>query len=546
MPDISNIFSPEDPGFLRTVAQVWGVEELDTNFEELLFHLKTLIGNNETMEEVFSTLPELAIQALYVLAANGGKMPWADFSHKYGSIREMGAGRRDRLHPELNPETVSEILFYKGFLGRLFLDEKPEPREFVFIPDEILVGIRKVDPGIANLPGQPIQLNTIHDFQLANDSLLQDICTLVTALRLGIPKEEIRILPLEAEEKFVHVMLKECGMVSEQDIVKSDPVKEFLELPRSKAIYKLANIWRNSPDLHDLNMVEGLIFERNCSNDPLSVKELVLEVLGQISPNTWWDLKSFVDYFHSHHPNFLRPSGDFNSWFVREKETGQYLQGFDAWNKIEGRLLEFLVTKPLHWLGFLDLGFSSPKGEPSSFRLSRWWKVLSLSQAPSFSDPAPEDVFITSRGKITVPLSSPLSVRYLIGRFSKLVDKNPHAYSYQVTHESLKIAKKQGLKTSQFVKIIQSHSSSPFPPTLLKALQNWESVGPQAHFKDLKIIRFSNSNIVSILVKSKAAKYIKESLNPTTIAYDPGGEKIIKSVLLEAGYFSEDEMEKEV
>ncbi len=546
MPDLTWIFTPEDPGFLRLVAEVWGAEDLDVSFDELLSNLKILIANKENLADVLDALPQPAREALQLLAAKGGKMPWADFSPQFGLIREMGAGRRDRLHPYLDPETISETLYYRGFLGKVFLDEKPEPREFVFIPDEILVGIQKADPVIMNLPGLSVPPDKIHYFILANDSILQDACTYITALRLGLSDAEIKNLPLAVEEKFLRVSLKGCEMLDDQDSVQSGPVKVFLEMPRSKALAKFVTFWKDSAGFNDLYLVEDLVFEKRCQHDPLSVRSQVLEVLKKIPSRTWWDLQSFIEYFHSHNPNFLRPSGDFDSWYIREKDTGQYLQGFEAWDKIEGRLLEFMITKTLHWLGFLDVGFYSQEGSPSCFRLSRWWNALSTNQIPSIPELTPEDVFINSRGKVTVPLNSSLAVRYQIGRFAKLIDNNPHVFSYQVTNESLKKAKKQGLKTSQFVKIIQNHSNSPFPPVLFKALLNWESSGPQAHFDSLKIVRFSNPNMVDILVKSKAAKFIRESLNPTTIAYEPAGEKIIKSVLLEAGYFSEDEKEKEV
>jgi hypothetical protein len=546
MPELNQIFNPDDPGFLRLVAEFWGVEELDKNFEDLLSQLKVLIENKEILSEALDTLPQPAKEALHALAVKSGKMPWADFSHQFGSIREMGAGRRDRIHPYLDPETISETLFYKGFLGKVFLDEKPEPREFVFIPDEILIALQKTDPEIMNLPGQPVQSGKIHHSVLANDLILQDACTLLTAFRLGLPETEIHTLPLTIETKSLRELLKGSGMIDEQNKVQSNPVKTFLEMPRSKAISKLTNFWRTSAGFVDLYMVNNLLFEKKCPYDPISVKEQVLEVLTQVPSNTWWDLHSFIEFFHSQHPNFLRPSGDFESWFIREKDTGQYLQGFEAWYRIEGRLIEFMVTKPLHWLGFLDLGFSSQERGPSSFRLSRWWSDLYTNKGLSFPDLNPEDVFLNSRGKVTLPLSSSLAVRYQIGRFTQLIEKNPHVYSYQLTNESLKNAKRQGLKTRQLIKIIQNHSSAPFPPVLLRALQNWESSGPQAHFDSLKVVRFSNPSIVDILLKSKAAKFIRESLNPTTLAFEPGGEKIIKSVLLEAGYFSEDEKEKEV
>ena len=37
-------------------------------------------------------------------------------------------------------------------------------------------------------------------------------------------------------------------------------------------------------------------------------------------------------------------------------ETGLYLSGFEAWEQVEGRLLAFLMTGPLYWLGAVACG----------------------------------------------------------------------------------------------------------------------------------------------------------------------------------------------
>jgi hypothetical protein len=541
MPDLRQIFRPDDPGFLRLIAKIWGVENLDEGFNDLLAHLKSATENDEVLADILESLPKPAHDAFMVLVSKNGKIPWADFSHKFGRMRDMGAARRDRERPDLHPESISEMLFFKGLVGKVFLDEKTGPMEFVFVPDEILLKIQDQIPADSKLPGKPANPKILRSFQTASDSILQDACSLITLLRLGLTTNEIPFSCLQIDEKALRILLRGCGLIDKLGNIQSAKVKEFLELPHSQALFKFSSFWRSSQDYNDLLLVKGLLFESNPTFDPLHVKEFILQIINRIPSNTWWELSSFIEFIHSDHPTFLRPSGDYDSWFIRDAETKQYLQGFETWKQIEGNLIESMISQSLHWLGYLDLAFPELKNKPVAFRLSPWWHALLNHQPPVFTNPQPGKFFITRHGKISAPFNLPLTTRYQIGRFAQWIDKGPQGFSYQISHRSLKKAKEQGLKINQLKTLIKHFSSSPLPPSLEKALQNWDTLGPQASFDRLRVIRFSNPAIVKILLGSKAANFIKESINPTTIAYDPAGEKIIKTLLLEAGYFSKDD-----
>ncbi len=56
----------------------------------------------------------------------------------------MGAGKRDRERPHLNPSSTSEYLFYRGLLARAFFDTDKGSQEFAYIPDDLLLLIENI------------------------------------------------------------------------------------------------------------------------------------------------------------------------------------------------------------------------------------------------------------------------------------------------------------------------------------------------------------------------------------------------------------------
>ena len=67
-------------------------------------------------------LPEHARLALGDLIESGGRLPRALFERRHGTLRSMGAARRDREQPYLHTDLAAEILWYRGLLALAFFD----------------------------------------------------------------------------------------------------------------------------------------------------------------------------------------------------------------------------------------------------------------------------------------------------------------------------------------------------------------------------------------------------------------------------------------
>src|SRR5512138_797196 len=138
MPDLLASLQKYDLGHLQIVAGLWGLElaagEATAAAEELAACLLDVDLVNELTEALHSD----ARLALDALVERQGRIPWAEFTRRFGQVREMGAGKRDRERPQLQPASAAEALFYRALLARAFFDTGRSLQEFAYIPDDLL------------------------------------------------------------------------------------------------------------------------------------------------------------------------------------------------------------------------------------------------------------------------------------------------------------------------------------------------------------------------------------------------------------------------
>ena len=84
----------------------------------------------DLLAEILEALNPETQTAIEMLVAKNGRIPWAEFIRRFGDIREMGPGKRDREKPHLNPASTAEILFYRALLARAFFNTTNGAQEF--------------------------------------------------------------------------------------------------------------------------------------------------------------------------------------------------------------------------------------------------------------------------------------------------------------------------------------------------------------------------------------------------------------------------------
>jgi hypothetical protein len=543
MPNLIQSLQGRDLGHLRIVAGLWGVELLQVENEAALKELNTALLNPALVHEIIDSLSTQTRMALERLVEAGGKIAWAAFARQFGEIRESGPGRRDREQIYLQPVSISEILFYRAFLARAFFDTPQGAQEFAYIPDDLIIAMQQ--PGVQEVKDQsrmqtgtmesersepPGRLATPREREHvipATDHLLDDATTYLAALRMGL-ETPVTAIPAGTMKEF----LRTAGIVI-GETAPPEQVKSFLEMPRLLALARLTTAWHTSNSLNELRLLPGLACEGEWTNQPEVTREFIFHLLESLPEGKWWSLAAFIRAIKEKSPDFQRPAGDYDSWFIKRLSDGAFLRGFASWDEVEGALIRYLITGPMFWLGMVELARPEENENITAFRINLQ-RITSDEKGK---------LTATSSGLISVPRSAPRVVRYQIARFCEWDGPRLEEYRYRVTTKSLKKAREQGLKAGSLLSLLAKNTTSEIPPAFVRALKRWELNGTEARVEVQIILRTTRPEVLDELKKSKAGRFLGESLGPVTVVVKPGAQSKVLAALTELGLLAEFEPE---
>jgi hypothetical protein len=548
MPELLQSLLKQDIGHLRIIAEFWGVELESATTDEAREELSASLLDPGLIAELTDSLSPQAESAIRALVDEGGRIPWAVFTRKYGDIREMGAARRDRERPHLKPSSTAESLYYRGLLARAFFDDEKGPQEFAYIPDDLLeqlynifdeeaedqmedrdetAGESAANGEALGRPASPAEKGREIP---ASDSILDDATTFLAALRMGKTLESTS-LPAGLQEQVPALQsLLASAKLIRKNIPQAEAVKTFLECPRSQALKMLQDAWVESESFNELRLMPELICEGEWSNNPQETREFLLNLLDAIPEEKWWSLNTFVRDIKQKYADFQRPAGDYDSWFIKRKSDGQYLRGFASWDQVDGALVKYFITNILHWLGQVDLAIAEGAVGATAFRVS------------SFEGRKEERgrISVSSGGRISIPRDAPRVVRYQVSRFCEWEEPREDVYRYSISTNSLAKAREQGLKAEHLLTLLSRHSDAGVPPSLVKALKRWEVNGTEARLQTQVILKVSRPEVLEEMRRSKAAKFLGEALSPTTVVVKSGAIQKVMEALMELGLLAED------
>ena len=527
MPYLYHTLLKYDIGHLRIIAGLWGLE-LDSNVaDSAAEELSASLLDFEAVRETIDILSADARAALFSLVESGGKMEWVSFARKFGEIREMGEAKRDRERPHLKPTSLAENLFYRSLIAKAFFDAGKGAQEFAYIPEDLLEIINeemneeKDERGKKSAePLGRLATPVEKAFEIpASDHILDDATSLLAAMRIG--RSDIQFEPrLQA--------LLAASKILKKDIPQAEAVKSFLEASRADALKMLIEAWQSSQTFDELRLVPGILCEGEWKNQPVVTREFLLDLINSIPQNKWWSIPAFIRTIKEKFPDYQRPAGDYDSWFIKRESDGQYLRGFAYWDQVDGALIKYFIQTS-HWLGMADLASPEQGKEATAFRVT----------SPSERKEERGKITVASDGKIVISRLFSRAVRYQISRFCEWGDDHNDEYKYQVTAQSLTHAKEQGLKAEQLLSLLVKYTNGTVPPALVKALKQWEAHGTEARVENLQVLRVSRPEIMEKMRKSKAGKFLGELLSPTAVVVKEGAIQKVMAALAELGLLTE-------
>lgn len=523
MRTLAQSLQDHDPGYLRIVAELWGVDfPPGSSAEELSAVL--LAAAPEL------ALPDRALPALHRLQRAGGRLPFEELARRYGPLREMGAGRRDRLKPWREPISALEMLWYRGLVGRAFADSADGPREFGFIPSDLLSRLPAVfeqdNAPLGESVGEPPAVLR------AGSWIVDDATTLLANLRRSSQtgtEERRRSLTRDLGQppsaQLLLAMLD--GLMAD-----SEQTAAFLRLERGAALQRLQRSWADSPSWNDLAQLTSLqVPDGEWPNDPLAGRRAALSFLRQVPTGRWWSTNRFVEAVHREHAEFLRPAGGFEAWYLQRVLDGVFLRGFEHWNAIEGEYLRYLLRGPLHWMGAADLS-----DDLTAFRLTPLSQGLLDSAAKLELPPRTGTTVVWADGQVRVSRFADRSLRYQIARLTAWEGLGGDRYHYRISARALQSAEAYGLTASHMGKILAQATGRKLPAGISRALERWSENRLEAAIQEQLILRVEQPQVLERLSKHRATRrFIQELLGPNRAVVNAADWRAFQAESLKLG-----------
>ncbi len=542
---------------LRTIAEINGIALTSNVARQMVEQLAGLVGDPARLHALLSVCSPAAQEALAVLLRDGGRSLRLAFERQHGVIRAMGPGRLERERPHLAPVNPSEELWYRGLIFSAFAETPAGMAEFLYVPGDVAALLPAPAPALEGLRVSACQPPDV--VQPASDRLLHDICTMLCLVQAG----EVHLVNGDDPLSWQRTSLYELDRLSLQPAGGSDEntrdgpgspmalaltlasdldwlrprsrrrlalnaaaVRTWLEAPRYQQQRVLQQAWQASQTWNDLCRTPDLACEDtgNWHNDPVATRERFLPLLAHLDPDTWYELDALVAAVKSTTPDFQRPDGDYDTWYIRERDSQTYLRGFDCWDAVEGALLRFLLTGPFHWLNGVDLGLAaqptpsvtanamalapapamastSAAGasthtaslpisaglakELSSTRSLRLRLTRSghawLADQPSPAEPTPSSLVVLPDFTVLVPANALLLDRFRVSRFTTWeppTRSQPNVaptFRYRITQGGLQRATEQGIDALRVLAFLQERCTEPLPASVVSGLQRWQN-----------------------------------------------------------------------
>lgn len=566
-----------DMATLRALADVRGAVLTSTHQETAADELAAQLSTLASLAIALTDLSPAETEALVTLRVAGGWMEAPRFARHFGAVRSMGPARLERERPWLSPANPAEGLWYHGLIFKGFRQTEAGPAEVIYVPDDLLALLQKLSPGEPSSSQEDlgVMLNPLAPpphVRPANADIVEDVFgVLVTARNhnLGLsPDGSLRLKGRQAinslcvspvpaanvadDDRLALVVHLPCAaelIITTQGrlVLNPNPARAWLQATPAHRLLALQTAWRDDPGWNDLWRVPSLKPQpTGWKNDPVLARHKVLNFLARCRPGDWYGLDEFTAAIKSFDPDFQRPDGDYTTWYIHGL-NGQPLMGFEHWDEVEGDLLRYLVSGPLHWLGITDLGLDGGDfGHPTAFRLAEMGlSLLKLAPPPAAEAPPGElSSFpaLAVRDDLTLRVSADASLydRFQVARFADFLGREADRVSYRISPASLARARRQGITSEQVNAFLVRASGGRVSSKVLDALRGWQDRGGVVQLEQSTVLRVDHPETLKALRRHPAiGPLLGEVLGPQAVLIPRANVGQVRRWLADQGYLEE-------
>ena len=547
---------------LRVIGEWW---ELDLRGADKTACIKALAETLTTLDFGLEMqyLPPEEASALRALVDAGGRQAVGTFTRQHGEVRQMGPGRLEREEPWYDPISPAEALWYRGFLYRAF-DEAEDGGslvEYYFLPSELLTQAEEGnDEAPAELLRDGASMATVAptaslpaaaappSFAPAKTDAVDDLTTVLAfAQQDGLDIEASARL-LEGDRRSLRPFLLDDSadrlsllitLAVELGFLRRTPdglrparaAVGWLKEAREGQLRALVDAWSSSA-WNDLCHTPGLRCEGSgWENDPIAARSALLEALPR--DGAWYPLDALVQMVKNENPDFQRPEGNYDTWYIRDDESNAYLKGFESWEQVEGRLLRFLIQGPLFWLGMAEVG-------EGRFHLTeRALAWLAGEDAPARGVEVPP--VVRPDAVVLVPHNANRYQRFQVARVAEAEPLTPaEPYRYRLTPGSLSAARESGITPERVLSFLRQASGRPIPASVQRGVERWSELGLEGVLQPAVILRVRDADILDKLqANARTRPFIGERLGDLAAVISHDNWRELQQVAAQLGLLLE-------
>ena len=216
-------------------------------------------------------------------------------------------------------------------------------------------------------------------------------------------------------------------------------------------------------------------------------------------------------------PDFQRPAADYDSWYIRDAGSNDYLKGFENWDRVDGATLQTALVGPMHWLGLLDLGENEAG---AMVQLTAYGRAhAEIADFPERPD-AEEHITIDAEGLIHAPRSLSRYDRFQLARFTNWGPASD-PFEYLLTTESLTRASGQGIQ-AEHIKTFLKRTAENIPDSVARMLDQWGKTGGAEALISRKTILETDTPeaLDGILNTPELRRFLRTRLGPRAVVVD--------------------------
>jgi hypothetical protein len=479
---------------LEAIADGWRISLTDERLPEIIDRLVDEMTQPQTVRATVKRLSAEEKEALAFVAAQG-QVKAHVLTRKYGQVRRLGAGRLEWEAAWRQPVSVAERLWFLGLIYRAYAVDGAYHGEFFAVPPEI----RPILPAMqAVLPVFSVQCGAqpslVRDEQ---DALARDVFVVLSHLRNQDVRAKKGVLAKHELDRIrdrltctdpprLLLLWRTCeqaGLVHGEEGMWQ-PTQRAAVWLRGDALSRqqmLFQSWLTDAGWNELCAMPSVRCEdTGWQHDPVRAREALLDHLRKCPLGAWLEVDSLIGAIYETDPDFLRPDGDYESWYIRDAQSGQYLVGFASWGRVEGALIRYLLEHALFWLGIVALGHGQEAESATVFRLTPTGTALLSGETGQTSgeDRVPSQepagrIVLSSDLRILVPSAVNWYDRFLLERFAHWVEEHAGVARYTMDSRSVRRALSRGVTVRQIEAFLRRTTGKRMPIEVQRALKAW-------------------------------------------------------------------------